>query len=66
MNNLIFKEISFYIKTYSHTGHLHFLRPTSGRVVTLKLEDGRRQVQTLITLVDLAVQSFLWFSPKLA
>ena len=31
-----------------------------------KLEDGECQVQTPVALVDLAVRSFPWFSPKLA
>ena len=31
-----------------------------------KLEGGRCQVQTLVMLVALAIQSFSWFSPKLA
>ena len=30
------------------------------------LEDGKCQVQTPVTLVDIAVRSFPWFSPKLA
>ena len=40
--------------------------PTSGTVVISKLEDGRCQVRTPVALVDLAVWSFPWFSPKLA
>ena len=31
-----------------------------------KLADGRCQGQTLVEIVDLAVLSFPWFSPKLA
>ena len=47
--------------------NLNFRRPTSGRVVLCsKLVDGRCQVQTLVPLVDLAVRSFPWFSPKLS
>ena len=38
--------------------------PTSG--CAQKLVGGKRQVHSSVTLVDLAVRSFLWFSPKLA
>ena len=41
--------------------------PTSGgAVLRSKLVGGRCQVQTPVVLVDLAVRSFPWFSPKLA
>ena len=40
---------------------------TSGRaVLRSKLVDGKCQVQSPVALVDLAVRSFPWFSPKLA
>ena len=35
-------------------------------VTELKVVDRRYQVQILVVLVDLAIWSFLWFSPKLA
>ena len=34
------------------------VRPTSGGMVTLKLEDEKCQIQTPVAFVDLAVQSF--------
>ena len=40
------------------------LCPTSG--AALKLVDGRWRVKSPVELIDLAVWSFLWFSPKLA
>ena len=40
------------------------LGPTS--CCAQKLVDGRCQVQSPVALVDLAVRSFPWFSPKLA
>ena len=39
---------------------------SGGAVLRLKLVDWRYQDHTPIALVDLAVPSFLWFSPKLA
>ena len=44
-----------------------FEGPTSSAVVLRsKLVDGRCQVRSPVALVDLAVRSFLWFSPKLS
>ena len=44
---------------------LSVLGPTSGcTVLRSKLVEGRCQVQSLVELVNLAVQSFPWFSPK--
>ena len=40
--------------------------PVAAPFCALKLVDGKCQVQSPVALVDLAVRSFPWFSPKLA
>ena len=52
-----------YICTYSHTD----IRSTGGRVVLRsKLVNGRCRAHFPVLLIDLAVRSFSWFSPKLS
>ena len=40
--------------------------PVEQAVMPSKLVDGRCRVQSPVALVDLAVRSFLWFTPKFA
>ena len=49
---------------YDMDVELSVLGPTSG--CALNLIDGRCHVHSSVALVDLAVRSFPWFSPKLA
>ena len=51
---------------FSHA-YPNILGPTIGEaVVCSKLVDGRWEAQSPIALVDLAIRSFAWFSPKLS
>ena len=54
------------LSNFNDTSLFNMYSPTSGRVVTLKTGRWEVPVQTLVALVDPAVRSFPWFSPKLA
>ena len=77
----LFKNVQSKNFDSNKKGHFQiFISSTRGGVETLqngrdppvaqryrsKLEGGKCQVQTPVALVDLAVPSFPWFSPKLA
>ena len=64
---LVYKQTFFHLK-YCRLAMKCLGKPAAESKVpdTQKLVDGRCQVHSLVTLVDLAVRSFPWFSPKLA
>ena len=54
--------LTIFSKTYSS---IHSCPTSGGAVLRSKLVDGMCRVQFPVALVDLAVRSFPWFSPKL-
>ena len=67
LSGVVVRGVGYYTKGPEYEFRdvdLSFLGPTSR--CTQKLVAGRRQVHSSVALVDLAVRSFPWFSPKLA